>query len=63
MAPEFDLTNLSVSDADLWICLQADTLFGQIMADQGTRLGFSPELGISIASALVNKPQGIFNNG
>jgi len=63
MAPDFDLSNLPVSDADLWICLQADAIFSQIMADQAVRLGFSPALGDSIASALVDKPQGVFNNG
>jgi len=63
MAPDFDLSNLPVSDADLWICLQADNIFGQIMADQAERLGFPPALGDSIASALVDKPQGVFNNG
>ena len=63
MSPDFDLSNLPTSDADLWICLQADTIFGQIMAEQAARLGFAPALGDSIASAMTDKPRGIFNTG
>jgi len=40
MAPDYDLSNLPASQADLWICLQVDAIFGQIMADQAERLGF-----------------------
>jgi hypothetical protein len=50
MAPDYDLSKLPASDADLWIYLQADTICGQIMADQAARLGFPPSLGDCIAS-------------
>ena len=49
--------------ADLWIYLQVDAIFGQIMADQAERLGFPLALGDSIVSAMTEKPQAIFNNG
>ncbi len=63
MAPDYDLSKLPVSDADLWIYLQADTICGQIMADQSERLGFPLGLGDTIISAMTAKPQGVFNNG
>ena len=63
MAPDYDLSKLPASDADIWICIQADTIVGQIMADQAARLGFPPALGNCIASAMIDKPQAIFNNG
>ena len=42
MAPDYDLSNLPTDQADLWIYLQVDAIFGQIMADQAERLGFPP---------------------
>jgi hypothetical protein len=63
MAPDYDLSNLPTSHADLWIYLQVDAIFGQIMADQAERLGFPLALGDRIVSAMAEKPQGIFNNG
>ena len=63
MAPDYDLSNLPADQADLWIYLQADAIFGQIMADQAERLGFPLALGDCIVSAMTEKPQAIFNNG
>jgi len=63
MAPDYDLSKLPASDAELWICLQADIIVGQIMADQAARLGFPPALGHCIVSAMTEMPQAIFNNG
>ena len=63
MAPDYDLSKLPTSEADLWIYLQADAIYGQIMADQAERLGFPLALGDSIVSAMTEKPQAIFNNG
>ena len=40
MAPDYDLSNLPTDQVDLWIYLQVDAIFGQIMADQAERLGF-----------------------
>jgi hypothetical protein len=40
MAPDYDLSNLAISRLDVWICLQVDAIFGQIMVDQVERLGF-----------------------
>jgi hypothetical protein len=63
MAPDYDLSKLPATDADLWICLQADVIIGQIMANQAERLGFPPTLGKRIVSAMTTKPEAIFNNG
>ena len=62
MAPDYDLSNLETSQADLWICLQFDAIFGQIMADQAERLGFAPVEGDCIISAVTEKPQAAFDN-
>ena len=61
MAPDFDLSKLPADQADLWIYLHVDAIFGQIMADQAERLGFPLALGDSIVSAMTAKPQAIFN--
>jgi len=63
MAPDYDLSKLATDQADLWIYLQVDAIFGQIMADQAARLGFPLALGHSIVSAMTEKPQAIFNDG
>jgi len=63
MAPDYDLTNLPTDHADLWIYLQVDAIFGQIMADQAERLGLPLALGDCIFSAVTARPQAIFNNG
>jgi hypothetical protein len=63
MAPDYDLSKLPSEQADLWICLQADVICGQIMADQAERLDFPLTLGDCIVSAMTAKPQAIFNNG
>ncbi|MGD1102201.1 MAG: hypothetical protein ABSA59_09055 [Terriglobia bacterium] len=63
MVPDYDLSNLQTSQADLWIYLQVDAIFGQIMADQAERLGSPLARGDCIVSAMTEKPQAIFNNG
>jgi hypothetical protein len=63
MAPDYDLSKLASEQVDLWICLQADAICDQIMADQAERLGFPLALGHSIVSAMTEKPQVMFNNG
>ncbi len=62
MAPDYDLSNLPTAQADLWIYLQVDAIFGQIMADQAERLGFPPRSRGCIVSAMTEKRQAIFNN-
>jgi hypothetical protein len=63
MAPDYDLSNLPTSQVELWIYLQLDAIFVQIMAFQAERLGFPLALGHIIVSAMTAKPQGIFSNG
>ena len=61
MAPDYDLSILPTAQADLWIYLEVDAIFGQIMADRAERLGFPLALGDRIVSARTAKPQAIFN--
>jgi hypothetical protein len=63
MAPDYDLSKLPACQADLWIFLRVDAIFGQIMADQAQRLGLPLALGDCTVSAMTGKPQAILNNG
>jgi selenophosphate synthetase-related protein len=63
MAPDYDLSTLPSEQVDLWICLQADAICGQIIADQAARLGFPLALVDCIVASMAAKPQAIFNNG
>ena len=63
MAPDYDLSGLPTDQVDLWIYLQVDAIFGQIMADQAERLGFPLALGDCTVSTMKEKPQAIFSNG
>jgi hypothetical protein len=61
MAPDYDLSNLPTSQAELWICLQVDAILRQILAEQAGRLGYPLALGDCTVAALTEKPQVIFN--
>ncbi len=61
MAPDYDLSNLPTSQADLWISLQADAILGQILTEQAERLGCPLALRDCTVAALTEKPQAIFN--
>lgn len=61
MAPDYDLSNMPTDQVDLWIYLQVDAIFVQIIAEQAERLGFPTALGNRIVSAMTVKPQGMFN--
>jgi hypothetical protein len=63
MAPDYDLSNLETSQVDLWMYLQVDAIFGQIVADQAERLGLPLALGNCIVPAMAEKLRAIFNNG
>jgi hypothetical protein len=63
MAPDYDLSNLPTSQADLWIYLQVDAIVGQILSDQAERWGFPLALGACIVAALTGKSQAILNGG
>ena len=63
MVVDYDLSDLPYHQAEVWVCLQADAICGQIMAAQAERLGFPLALGHRIASAIIQKPQAMFNRG
>jgi hypothetical protein len=62
MAPDYDLSRLPTDQAEVWIYLQADVIYGQIMEFQAERLGFPLALGHRIVSAMTQKPEAIFNS-
>ncbi len=37
MTPDYDLSNLETSQAELWLCLQVEFIRAQILADQAQR--------------------------
>jgi len=55
MTPDYDLSNLPTSQADVWINLQVDAILGQILADQAERLGFPLALGAGRAANSWNR--------
>ena len=57
MVVDYDLSDLPYHQAEVWICLQANAICGQIMAAQAERLGFPLVLGDRIVSAMARKPQ------
>lgn len=61
MTPDYDLSNLPISQADLWICLQTDAILRQILAEQAERLGCPLALRDCTVAALTENPQAIFN--
>jgi len=60
MVVDYDLSSLPTDQAELWICLQADAIRGQIMAAQAERLGFPLALGHRLISAMTQKHPAIF---
>ena len=55
MTPDYDLSNLPTSQADVWIYLQVDAILGQILADQVERLGFPLALEAGCAADSWNR--------
>jgi hypothetical protein len=62
MAPDYDLSNLPTSQVDLWIYLQVDAIFDQIMADQAKRLGLPLVSGDCTVAVLTVKPPARLNS-
>ena len=52
MTPDYDLSNLPTSQADLLIHLQVDAILGQILADQAKRLEFPLALKLDLLRTL-----------
>ena len=61
MAPDYDLSNLETSQVDLWMYLQVDAIFGQIIADQAKRLRFPLALRRCPVAVLTGKPPAKLN--
>ena len=55
MTPDYDLSNLPTSQANVWIYLQVDAILGQILADQAERLGSPLALGAGCAANSWNR--------
>jgi hypothetical protein len=62
MTPDYDLSNLATSEADLWIYLQVEAILGQILADQAERLGFPLALRHCTVAALTEEPPARLNS-
>ena len=60
MIADYDLSNLQNDQAEVWICLRADAIFGQIVAAQAERLGFPLALRRGIVSAITPQAAGEF---
>jgi hypothetical protein len=58
MTPDYDLSNLPTSQANVWIYLQVDAILGQILADQAERLGFPLALGAGCVANSWNRWSG-----
>ncbi len=52
MTPDYDLSNLPSSQADLLIHLQVDAILRQILADHAKRLGFPLALRLDLQRTL-----------
>jgi hypothetical protein len=61
MTPDYDLSNLPTSQADLWVFLQADDILSQILTKQAERLGCPLALRGCTFAARMEEPQAIFN--
>jgi len=63
MVADYDLSQMPSDQAEVWMCLRADAIYGQIVVAQAERLGFPLVLGRSFISAMIQRPQASFNNG
>ena len=62
MVVDYDSSDLPDDQAESWGWLRTDEICGLIIAAQTERLGFHLALGHRIASAMIQKPQAIFNS-
>ena len=62
MTPDYDLSNLETSQADLWLLLRVDAIRAEILADQGKRLALPLALGSRAVAAITEKPQATLNS-
>ena len=64
---DYDLSNLPIDQAELWICLQANSICSQIMAAQAEQLGFSfvlaPPPSLSLPRTMSRSSQRLTRDG
>ncbi len=58
MRPDYDLSGLETSQADLWLFLQADAIRAEILLDQAKRQGYTlfGESGLEGPRGLFTQP-------
>jgi len=61
MTPDYDLSNLETSQADLWLFLRVDTIRAEILVDQAKRLTLPLAPGSCAVAAVTEKPQATLN--
>jgi hypothetical protein len=62
MAPDYDLSSLETSQADLWLFLRVDAIRAEILAAQAKRLALPLALGSCALAAITEKPQATLNS-
>jgi hypothetical protein len=62
MTPDYDLSNLETSQADLWLFLRVEAIRAEILADQAKRLALRLGLGICAGAAITEEPQATLNS-
>ena len=62
MAPDYDLSSLETSQADLWLFLRVDAIRAEILAEQAKRLALPLALGRCALAAITEKPQATLNS-
>ena len=62
MTPDYDLSNLETSQADLWLFLRVGAIRAEILAEQAKRLALPLALGRCALAAITEKPQATLNS-
>jgi len=62
MTPDYDLSNLEASQADLWLFLRVGAIRAEILAEQAKRLALPLALGRCALAAITEKPQATLNS-
>jgi len=62
MTPDYDLSNLETSQADLWLFLRVGAIRAEILADRAKRPAWPLALGICAVAAITEEPQATLNS-